>query len=270
MIRLNILAFLNSFLFIPVWITILSISCIAKNKPQPDLISIDPFEIAILKKEITPWATLINSNTDELKNIYLPNAMKVNTKGEVLSGNTVINTFYKNNPLHIDSLKVLLRTQASQTKVYEIGKIYSTNQKAYNYLHIWHISDKEKKIELEFIEPSGSSGSVTNEINKAREEWMKLCNQHNASILIERMYTPNALYYNHKPMVIGRKAITMEYSYMNNGNYHLMLKPILSEMVNEKTVFEIGQCSGNYAGKYMIVWQKNESGVWQVLMDSNI
>lgn len=270
MVRLNILVFLNSFLFIPVWIMVLSITDIANKKPQSGSIEINLFEVVILKKEITPWCKLINLNTDELKNIYLTNAMKVNTKGEVLSGNTIINTFYKNNPLHIDSLKVLLRTEASPTKVYEIGKIYSTNQKTYNYLHIWHTADREKKIELEFIERSGPFSPVTNEINKAREEWMKLCNQHDASTLIERMYTSNALYYNHKPMVIGRKAISLEYSYMNNGNYHLTLKPILSEMVNEKTVFEIGQCSGNYGGKYMIVWQKNESGVWQVLMDSNI
>ncbi|MEO5582684.1 MAG: hypothetical protein ABIR66_08320 [Saprospiraceae bacterium] len=243
---------------------------IAKNKPPPRSTAIDPFTIAILKKEITPWASLINLNKDELKNIYLPKAMKINTKGEVVSGNALINTYYKKNPLHIDSLKVLLSIKASPEKVYEMGEIYSANQKTYNYLHIWHTTDGEKKIELEFIEASGSSRAVTNDINKAREDWMSLCNQHDASLLIERRYTPNALYYNHKPMVVGRKAIAVEYSYMNNGNYHLTLKPILSEMVNEKTVFEIGQCSGSYGGKYMIVCQKNESGIWQVLMDSNI
>jgi ketosteroid isomerase-like protein len=241
-----------------------------KNKslpiPSPSIQQVS----TLIDKEISPWANLINNNTDELKNIYLPNAVKINNKAEVISGNTLINTYYKKNPVHIDSIRVLTRVDASPVKVYEMGKIYTRGHKTYIYLHIWDTGDQHKKIELEFIEESRSSSPVTNEINKAREEWMRLCNQHDASKLIDKMYTENALYYNHKPMVVGRNAITREYSYMNNGNYHLKLDPIHSEMVNEKMVFEIGQCSGSYGGKYMIVWQKTASGVWQVLMDSNI
>ena len=99
---------------------------------------------------------------------------------------------------------------------------------------------------------------------------MALCNQHDAQQLVAQMYTANAMYYNHKPVVVGRKDITIEYDYMNQANYSLHLEPIIVETLTPALVFEIGQCSGSYGGKYMLIWEKQKDGSWQVLMDSNI
>ena len=84
------------------------------------------------------------------------------------------------------------------------------------------------------------------------------------------MYSENTLYYNHKPLVVGRELLIEEYSYMNRENYQLTLNPIVVDQVNDKLVFEIGQCKGSYGGKYIIIWRKEESGKWEVFIDSNI
>ncbi|MEM6697813.1 MAG: hypothetical protein AAF599_05420, partial [Bacteroidota bacterium] len=88
--------------------------------------------------------------------------------------------------------------------------------------------------------------------------------------LVEQLYTDNAIYYNHKPVVVGTERITAEYSYMNNPDYSLKLVPLTVEPANKNIVFEIGQCSGSYNGKYVLIWKKVADGVWKILLDSNV
>ena len=92
---------------------------------------------------------------------------------------------------------------------------------------------------------------------------------HNANNLVQEMYTENALYYNHKPIDIGVEQIAKTYSYMNRPQYKLHLEVLKVVPVNKHIVYEIGQCSGSYRGKYVIIWQKTSKG-WQVLLDTNI
>ena len=56
---------------------------------------------------------------------------------------------------------------------------------------------------------------------------------------------------------------------MNNPKYSLNLTPIVLELVNERIAIEIGQCSGSYNGKYVLVWEKTKDGQWKVLFDAN-
>jgi ketosteroid isomerase-like protein len=123
---------------------------------------------------------------------------------------------------------------------------------------------------LEFFSKANKTPVNLNEIESARNDWMQLCNQHNAIELIRKAYTSDAIYYSHKPLIIGTDAITKEYSYMNQPNYSLHLDPIVIEPVNDHIVFEIGQCSGSYNGNYVLVWKKQKDGSWQVFFDSNI
>ena len=84
------------------------------------------------------------------------------------------------------------------------------------------------------------------------------------------MYTENTIYYNHKPVIVGHEDLAVEYQYMNNKKYELFLEPIIVEVVQDDLVYEIGQCSGTYGGKYILIWQKGNDDVWRVLVDSNI
>ena len=57
---------------------------------------------------------------------------------------------------------------------------------------------------------------------------------------------------------------------MNNKNYRLKLEPLIVKPVSKNLVFEIGQCSGSYDGKYILVWGKDVDGMWKIIIDSNI
>ena len=45
----------------------------------------------------------------------------------------------------------------------------------------------------------------TGGISQRRAEWMRLCNLHNAFQLVSTMYTGDAIYFNHKPIVVVQK-----------------------------------------------------------------
>ena len=99
---------------------------------------------------------------------------------------------------------------------------------------------------------------------------MQYCNAHQVDKLVNELYTKDALYYNHRPMINGRERLIQEYSYMGNPAYKLALKPITVRPFSKDLVVEIGQCEGSYPGKYILIWQRSDQGVWQIALDSNI
>ena len=217
------------------------------------------------------WMHLLNSNVDALGELYLEDALKINGAGEVLEGALAIVENYRSQAFYIDSISTSQKYTAllDSTVSYEIGRFWTPDQTFY-HLIIWRKNNGILKRELEFITPIGPKENAQDEITVSRKEWMALCNAQDAEKLVSESYTENALYYNHKPLVIGRDAIAVEYQYMNNPEYALKLNPLIVEPVNATLAFEIGQCSGSYPGNYIIVWQKGEDGRWRVLLDSNI
>jgi len=218
------------------------------------------------------WSNQFNSNKDFLTNLYFEKAIKINTNGEVLEGQNAIIEDWKKTNWKIKNTTELKRvsTHKNTPYEYEIGEFKNSNNEIFKHLIIWNTKEKTKTRQLEFIAKTEKYTSNKNEIDQRRKEWMSICNSHDAKKLVHELYAENAIYYNHKPVVIGRDAITKEYSYMNKETYQLTLTPIHLEGVTENLAFEIGQCSGGYGGKYMIVWQKDKTGKWYVLMDSNI
>lgn len=176
---------------------------------------------------------------------------------------------YKN----LTSLTSLHRVIANEERgyLYEIGHFTNAKQESFKHLLILKQQGDTVRRELEFIAlASAVDSSALLAFDQRRTEWMELCNAHNAEELVTNLYTPHALYYNHKPLIVGHEAIAKDYQYMNRENYSLELNPIHVELVSDRIAFEIGQCSGSYGGKYLFVWQKDEEGKWSVLMDSNI
>lgn len=222
------------------------------------------------------WKIFINEDLDGLSDFYTENAIKVSPDGAVISGPELIIQSLKNSKKYwigIDTIYTNKNVIADrdQRYEYEIGTFITSEGSEFNHLVIWNTQNAPKTRELEFIAQSRESeNGVLKEINLSRDKWIKLCNEHNSTGLVEELYKPNAIYYNHKPVVIGTIAIIKEYGYMNNENYNLHLEPIIVKLVSSKVAFEIGQCSGSYNGKYILVWEKNSQGAWRVLMDSNI
>lgn len=232
------------------------------------------------RSELEQWAHALAGDASSFMGLYTSNfEVIVPTSASYARFNDVKHKDLYDEMLgeSVDSIWSLFKINASPSVDYEIVK-FKTSNAAYFQMIIWNRASGEPLRELEVMSESGMEGPANIpkmeqamvEIEQARVQWEKLCNSHAPTDLVSVMYTPNALYYNHKPMVVGRQAITQTYGYMANPNYELDLTPWLTQVVSENMAFEIGYCTGSYGGEYMLVWVKNSEGKWQVLLDSNI
>ncbi|MEM9720011.1 MAG: hypothetical protein AAGA10_12210 [Bacteroidota bacterium] len=220
------------------------------------------------------WMQAFNQEGDRGK-FYFSEGITVSPNGNANVGVKNIqehHEYLKEQMGLLDTIDALYHTLADRDGqfTYEMGRAVAKDKRRYKFLWVSRKSQAKKRIELEFIAPASEDIPDVSEIDKARAQWMELCNAHNAYELVKACYTPNALYYNHKPLVIGTDAIAHVYAYMNKDSYSLTLTPLHVEPVSKTLVYEIGQCSGSYGGKYVIIWQKTEKGTWKVLLDSNI
>ena len=218
------------------------------------------------------WQLIVNAQLDSLYPMYTKNAYKISGKGEIVNGNMNIMDLYKGKGLVINTITSKQRITAvlDSTVVYELGNFSTPDRTSYAHLIIWRKGDDRIKRELELVAKRVLKTPVPVDLDQRRKEWMNLCNANKVDELVNELYTENTLYYNHKPMVIGREAVIEEYGYMNNPQYELQLNPIILEVVNHELVFEIGKGSGSYNGNYVLVWKKGEDDVWRILLDSNI
>ncbi len=199
---------------------------------------------------------------------YGDTAVKILEDDTVVSGKDEIVKFYQNHPISIEEAKTLFQVAANQQFQYEIGAFTSEGEH-YKQVVITDTKNTNTRV-FEFITRASTLDDYRADIDRRRAQWISLCNQHNAQNLINTLYTENTIYYNHRPVVKTREALIPVYQYMNNPQYSLQLTPLHVELVNATTAFEIGQCSGSYNGKYILIWEKADDGEWYVKIDSNI
>ena len=149
---------------------------------------------------------------------------------------------------------------------YEIGEL-KADESSFSVMYLKNMPNA--KIELLVIYESQETESPISDIDQRRAEWMELCNAKKVGELVKNLYTSDAYYYNRGRLLSGTKAISSEYGYMNSPSYTLKLSPKHIEVISSDIVFEIGRCSGSYPLPYMLLWQKQNDGTWQILMDSN-
>lgn len=205
--------------------------------------------------------------------IYTSHPIIITETGEVYEGLQEVRTFQKKwskEYAKIQKEETIIKVAAHPNIAYEMRKVLLEDGTVLHQIIIWR-KEKERLLqEVAFFAKEGAFTSEKVAIDIARAKWITLCNAHNASQLIEQVYTQNTIYYNNdKPLLFGRTALTEAYSYMNRPTYQLALTPLHLSQVNERIAFEFGQCAGSYGGKYIIVWKKIEQGNWQVLFDSN-
>lgn len=221
----------------------------------------------VLKKD---WLLAFNGQF-ELNDLYIKDAILVEENGTIYEDSISRASYFKKLKEEagiFQNSKILFDSLTVRDIRYQLGRLKNANGDFYKYLSTQEPNGLRA---LEFYAKTTPNYKIDlKEIDAVREKWMRLCNQHDARKLVEELYTENAIYYNHKPVVVGTKNISEEYGYMNNPEYRLKLTPLIVEPVHEKLVFEIGQCSGSYGGKYVLAWQKNENGVWKILLDSNV
>ncbi|WP_312555445.1 hypothetical protein [Empedobacter brevis] len=228
-----------------------------------------------MPKHLIIWANGINTgNFDPIESLYDLKSVKIISSEYLIESSNKIANYYLAEKEKITSIESLFSIEASSKRKinYELVNYKTGNRKNFIGLVIWKIENEEIVREFEFTKESISDSKKidTANINERRKLWMELCNQNNADSLVRELYSKNSIYYNHKPIIKGTDELIKEYSYMNNKNYHLKLEPLIVKPVNKNLVLEIGQCSGSYGGKYILVWGKEADGVWKIMIDSNI
>ena len=134
----------------------------------------------------------------------------------------------------------------------------------------WEKVDGEWQRAIEILYPHTftEKGDRT-PIDEARDQWIELSNGMDVGYLVRTSYTPNAYYVNQGKVVQGTQAITQAYSYMGQTGWQIMLAPHQMKQVQDNLYYEIGQYRSNGIGHYILLWEKQPSGQWQVLLDFN-
>lgn len=205
---------------------------------------------------------------------YTPTAVGILADGTVHEGPAEIARYWE---AVFTNTKVLGRTVIGSVSVgkegeysYEISRFETANKQAFTQVIVWDNQGPAPLRALQLVAPYDKLLPDTAVIDATRARWMEYCNAHDVEGLIQEMYAPNTRYYNHRPLLRGRAALEEEYAYMKDPAYQLTLTPLYVVPVSEHLVMELGQCSGSYGGKYLIVWQEQVSGDWQVLLDANL
>ena len=230
-------------------------------------ISISSFAQSPCAEESAAWMEKIN-RVDDLRGSYAEKPVIIRSNLKLLDTNPSLTDYFEeiSDLFKGAEVSTVSCINASGDIYYEINEIQESKKASHSSMVIWRGNTKE----FEIIASNQSKNFDQSEIDQRRKDWMKLCNEHNAYKLVSDLYEPEAIYYNHRPVDIGTEKIARTYSYMNRETYSLTLTPIIIHPVTNSLVYEIGQCSGSYGGKYMLIWRKNSEGVWQILFDSNI
>ncbi len=267
--------FRNGLLIFNYVVLLLFLSC--TERPRPNVVikpavETKPTSTLFDLVPISDQSEFKNLNPDSLASVFANHAVWLESNGLTLQGTAIIVSHLKASTLRIDSVARSYVTVANSdsTYRYELGSYWTQDDAVYKYLMILKMSEPFPMIELLFTAPSSPSTADTVLLNTRRHQWMALCNRHQVKPLVDQLYTEQAIYFNHKPLVIGRADIIKEYEYMNNKKYYIFLKPIHIESINDRLIFEIGQGGGSFQGKYILIWYKTDDGTWRVMMDSNI
>ena len=218
------------------------------------------------------WREARNSEDSSIVEFYMPNAIKVVTADSICNNASEVTAYHKAQN-KVSSIHSLFRTEVNPYRgiTYEILTYETEQHEAITQLVIYEKGTEHPLRAFEYEAIQANQGQVdTIAITRRRVQWMGHCNAHEVPELVFDLYGHNTLYYNHRPLVKGRQALVREYAYMNNEQYSLVLNPLIVEVVNESTVFEIGQCQGSYDGKYILIWKKEEDGQWRIFIDSNV
>lgn len=205
------------------------------------------------------------------KKVYNEDAIRINPQGKILEGEAEILEDLAANPIDLitSTTDTIIMANDNLAIEYEIGSYEDADAQKYQQLIIWQTIDSTRQIVFEVVEKVEMAEPILSAIDNRRTLWMQFCNAHNVEGLVNELYTENTLYYNHRPLIIGREALIPTYQYMNRPDYQLTLQPITIKMANAKTVFEIGQCAGSYHGKYILIWKKEADNQWRIFLDSN-
>lgn len=209
------------------------------------------------------------AETNTIQTEYSNKSVKIFEDGFFIEEPESIKNYNSKNPLYFDSLVSIYSIEANDDFIYEISS-FKSERHLYKQMLITESDTHKRAFEFIVKAQATNSNQLLGQIDLRRDQWIEYCNGHDARILVTELYSDNALYFNHKPVIAHRDSLIKEYNYMNSQKYSLRMDPLHVEIVRSDLVFEIGQCSGSYNGKYILIWKKDGSREWNILVDSNI
>ncbi len=223
---------------------------------------------------LSSWSKTLNNGSEILKSHYTLSAILLDMDGVIAEGNRKVAGYYQDVELKAirDTTIFEIHANKDSTYSYQIRDIAFEHGRVLSQLQILGNGVADTLVELEFLADGEETdfASIKNQLSNRRKEWLELCNKHEIETLVNNAYSVSTMYYTHKPLIVGRNDLLTQYNYMNRENYSLHLEPMFIKVVNSMVVYEIGQCSGSYNGKYILIWKFEKDGVWRIIFDSNI
>ena len=139
----------------------------------------------------------------------------------------------------------------------------------YVYINAWKRVGDQWKIEFQALAEQKEQAADMKEIDRARVLWQERSNAHDHQTLVAASYSPDGYYFNQGRIHKGTAAISEVYSYMSRPDWQITLTPISVLPAGPELVLELGQYQSGGTGHYLIAWEKQDDGVWQVLLDFN-
>ena len=117
------------------------------------------------------------------------------------------------------------------------------------------------------------SNELSQSIDKQREDWVTLANQHDPLSHINTLYSEGATYFSNGQLSEGRAEIVERYVYMENPNYQVDLEKEKLWLVSDEQILEVGRYFTGperigVGGIYVILWEQIDDR-WVIALDFN-
>lgn len=157
--------------------------------------------------------------------------------------------------------------QLRDNQKFVLGEYKTKSGNVYSTIIGWKNRDKWTK-EFEVIYNNNDYLILEiDSVNKARNNWEKLSNQHRPDLIVDEIFSDNGKYFNRGIQYSDRELIEA-YSYMNNESHKIKLEPLKVLQINSDIVFDIGTFEVGGKGLYTLIWKK-EVDTWKLLLDFN-
>jgi len=142
----------------------------------------------------------------------------------------------------------------------------------------WRLTPGGWKREIDLLLPEETDHDLTPgirlQLDREREQWVRLANRHDPPSHIRRSYTKNAVYFSNGSRSDGWSGIADRYVYMKNPDYRVDLEASYLKRTGEGNVLEIGRYfTGSVrrgeGGIYVILWKPQPSDRWKIGLDYN-
>lgn len=219
------------------------------------------------------WIDNINDgNSGEWKKFYLDEAGifvsgRLEKVKEYDGGHPIISAVVTKK---FDAFDFVFKTEGRAGNIMSLGYLKSAED-LFGVLIAWRKKGEQYLKEFETIikiEPHNINFDPEI-LNKQRRNWEKYSNAHDPGGLLENVYSSDSYYFNGGKIDLGRETITERYGYMKNQNWNIRLEAKGLIPVSEDVVLEIGKYYSTGEGQYLLIWEKQSTGAWQIKLDFN-